>query len=116
MKTLIRAAIRCSLVFLIPTVTYAISAEWDEAPMSDDWNTAANWKQGDFPNGPGDTATFSFFTTHDLSISQDTEVNGIVFDAESYVIHSANFTLTISGMGITNNSGRTQLMVADAGG
>jgi hypothetical protein len=29
MKTLIIAAIRCSLMFAIPTVTYAISAQWD---------------------------------------------------------------------------------------
>src|SRR5262245_46935658 len=29
MKMLTSAAIRCSLIFLVPTVTYAISAQWD---------------------------------------------------------------------------------------
>jgi hypothetical protein len=119
MKTLILSAIRCSLMFLLPTVTYAISAQWDEAPMSDDWNTAANWKQNGVPNGRDDIATFGFSTTLSVSISEDTEVNGIVLTAEApprrYVMRSENHTLTISGTGITNNSGQ-QSIVADAGG
>ena len=47
MNTLIVTAIRCSLLFLVPSVTYAISAQWDMDPISGDWNTAANWT----PNG-----------------------------------------------------------------
>ena len=43
MKTLIEAAIRCSLVLLVPAAAYAISAQWDLDPISGDWNTAANW-------------------------------------------------------------------------
>jgi hypothetical protein len=42
MKRLIVAAIRCSLMFLVPSVTYAISAQWDLDPISGDWNTPAN--------------------------------------------------------------------------
>ena len=30
-------------MFLLPTVTYAISAQWNLNPVSGDWNTAANW-------------------------------------------------------------------------
>jgi hypothetical protein len=29
MKTLILSAIRCSLMLLVPSVTYGISAQWD---------------------------------------------------------------------------------------
>ena len=53
MKTVILAAMRCSLMFLVPTVTYAISAQWDLDPISGDWNTAENWTPTTIPNGPG---------------------------------------------------------------
>jgi hypothetical protein len=36
MKILILAAIRCSLLFLVPSVTYAISAQWDLDPIAGD--------------------------------------------------------------------------------
>jgi hypothetical protein len=52
MKTLIVAAIRCSLLFLLPTLTYAISAQWDLDPSSGDWNTSANWTPDGVPNHP----------------------------------------------------------------
>ena len=53
MNTLIAAAIRCSLIFLLPTITYAISAQWNLNPVSGDWDTAENWKPTIVPNGPG---------------------------------------------------------------
>ena len=81
MKTLIAAAIRCSLMFLIPTVhtTYAINAQWDLDPVSGDWNTPVNWTPDSVPNGPGDVATFGLSNTTNVSVSADTEVNSIVF-------------------------------------
>jgi len=111
MKTLIVAAIRCSLMFLVPTVTYGISAQWDLDPTSGDWNTAVNWTPDGVPNGPADIATFGLSNTTDVSISEDTEVNGIIFTAAAtnpYTITVTDFTLTISGVGITNNSGTFQ--------
>jgi fermentation-respiration switch protein FrsA (DUF1100 family) len=53
MKTLVTVAIRCAMIFLIPTAAYAISAQWDLNPISGDWNTAANWMSTTAPNGPG---------------------------------------------------------------
>jgi hypothetical protein len=114
MKTLILAAMRCSLMFVIPTVTYATSAQWDLDPISGDWNTAANWTPNEVPNGPTDIATFGLSNTTDLSISANTEVNAIVFSSAAtnpYAIGATNFTLTISGVGIVNNSGTTQNFV-----
>jgi hypothetical protein len=109
MKTLIVAAIRCSLMFLVPTVTYAISAQWDLDPISGDWNTAANWTPIGVPNGPSDVATFDLSQTTDVSISVNTEVNSIIFTSAAtnpYTISvSFGFTLTLSGTGIINNSG-----------
>ncbi len=115
MNTLVVAAIRCSLMFLVPAVAYAGSAQWDLNPTSGDWNTAANWTPNGIPNGPADIATFGLSHTTDLSISADTEVNGIIFTSAAtnpYTITaSPGLTLTISGVGITNNSGVTQNFV-----
>ena len=100
MKTLFLAAIRCPLLFLVPTVTYAISAQWDLDPISGDWNTAANWTPASVPNGAADVATFGLSHTTDVSISANTEVNGIRFTTDPYTITaSPSVTLTISGTG-----------------
>jgi hypothetical protein len=109
MKTLILAAIRCSLLFVLPTLTYGSSAQWDLDPMSGDWNTADNWTPNGVPNGPADTATFGLSNTTDVSISEDTEVNSIIFTPAATNPYSisvnAGSTLTVSGVGILNNSG-----------
>jgi autotransporter-associated beta strand protein len=114
MKTLILAAIRSSLMFLVPTVTYAMSAQWDLDPISGDWNTADNWTPNSVPNGPADTATFDLSNTTDVSISANTEVNGITFTSAATNPYSiavnAGLTLTFSGVGITNNSGVGQTL------
>jgi hypothetical protein len=111
MNLSILTAIRCSLMFLVPSVTYAISAQWDLDPISGDWNTAANWTPNGAPNGPADTAAFALSNTTDVSISANTEVNGITFTSAAtnpYTITSAGLKLMISGVGIVNNSGTTQ--------
>jgi autotransporter-associated beta strand protein len=116
MKTLIAAAIRCSLMFLLPTVACAISAQWNLDPISGDWNTAANWTPATVPNGSADTATFDLSNTTNVSISANTEINGIIFTPAAtnpYTITaSPGLTLTISGVGITNNSGIAQTLFA----
>jgi autotransporter-associated beta strand protein len=122
MKTRIVAAICCSLMSLVPSVGYAISAQWDLDPISGDWNTAANWTPNGVPNGPADIATFSLSNATNVSISENTEVNSIIFTPTAtnpYTITaSPGLTLTISGVGITNNSGITQnfYVATDGGG
>ena len=37
---------------------FAGSATWNSNPVSNDWNTAANWTPATVPNGPEDIATF----------------------------------------------------------
>jgi autotransporter-associated beta strand protein len=116
MNRLIVAAIRCSLTFILPTIACAISAQWHLDPISGDWNTAANWTPMGIPNGPADIATFGLSHTTNVSISANTEVNGITFTSAAtnpYTITaSAGLVLTLSGTGITNNSGTTQNFVA----
>ncbi len=119
MNRFIVAAICCFMTFILSTVAYAISAQWDLDPLSGDWNTAANWTPMTIPNGPADIATFALSNTTNVSISANTEVNGITFTAAAtnpYTITaSAPFTLVISGTGITNNSGSTQHFITAVG-
>ena len=96
---------------------YADSATWNLNPISNDWNTAANWTPATVPNGPNDVATFGVSSTTDVSITASIEVNSIVFSpgASAFIItpSPANgaIVLTISGAGITNDSGITQNFV-----
>src|ERR1043166_9859273 len=101
MNTFIAAAIRCSLILLVPTLSYAISAQWDLNPISGDWNTSVNWTPDHVPNGPNDIARFGFSHTTDVSISADTEVNAIVFTAAAtnpyHMTLNDGVTLTLRG-------------------
>src|SRR6266566_3033465 len=111
----ILAVICCSLMLFVPAVAYAVSAQWDLDPTSGDWNTAANWTPMGIPNGPADIATFGLSNTTNVSISANTEVNGITFTSAAanpyYSTANPGLTLTISGVGITNKSGKTQNLV-----
>ena len=88
------------------------SATWKTSPGSGDWNTASNWTPSTIPNSSSDTATFGVSNTTDVALSASTEVSGIVFDAgaNAFTITASptEVFLTISGVGITNNSGITQ--------
>src|SRR5437868_11117061 len=97
------------------------SATWDLNPTSGDWNTATNWTPPTVPNGSADTATFALSNTTNVSISADTEVDGITFTpaAPGYTVTGSSqlfMNLTLNGAGITNNSGTTQKFVTLGGG
>lgn len=95
----------------------AQSATWLPSPSTGNWNTAANWTGATVPNGSSDVATFGTSTTAGVSLSANTQVDAIVFNAggSAFTITARpTFTLTLSGTGIINNSGNTQNVVADA--
>ena len=104
------------LTLLLSTASssFAGSATWKATPANTDWNNAANWIANGPPNGPADTATFATSNIRRPVISATTEVNGIVFNpgASAFTITSPFFSFTISGVGITNNSGITQNFVS----
>jgi len=98
------------LAFLLSAVSgFAGSATWNLNPTSGDWNTAANWTPVTVPNGPNDTATFDVSNTTNINVS-GIEVNSIIFtpDASAYTLTIRDSDVTISGVGITNNSGSIQ--------
>src|SRR4029453_11045015 len=124
LQCIVGASVTSLLPALILIVTiessFAASGTWLATPFNGDWNfvgiEASNWtdNNGNFvvPNGSADTATFGFSNITDVFISENTEVNSIIFTAPApnpYTITaSSGLTLTISGVGITNNSGQTQ--------
>jgi len=120
-KTILQI-ILAAVSILTPTVAQAGSATWDLNPTSGDWNTAANWTPMTVPNGPADIATFDLSNSTGVLISANTEVNAITFTPAAtnpYTITaSAGLVLTLSGAGITNNSGTAQNFIAapSAGG
>ena len=110
-----------TLVFLLLAAAPALggSATWNLNPADDFWGEAINWTPATVPNGPNDTATFGVSNITDIDATNNdsfvTEVNGIVFNpgASAFTIAmdthiSFDLALTISGVGITNNSGITQ--------
>jgi autotransporter-associated beta strand protein len=104
-------------LLLSPTGTaFAGSATWGVAPASGDWNTATNWTPNTVPNGPSDVATFASSSQRAVSLSADVEVNEIVFSpgASGFAIDwVSTAVLTISGAGVTNDSGLTQQFVVE---
>jgi len=110
-----------ALTFLtVPVPAFAGSATWDLNPGSNDWN-ASNWTPQSVPNGAFDTATFDLSNTTVVSVTANTEVNGIVFNPNAafnpfIITRTPGATLFISGVGITNNSGADQLFVVATNG
>jgi autotransporter-associated beta strand protein len=72
------------------------------------------------PNGPADIATFALSNTTNISISEDTEVNGIRFTSAATnpysITTSPGLIFTISGVGVVNNSGIAQNLVTAVDG
>ena len=99
--------------------SFAGSATWKASAANGDWFTVNNWVQRTIPNGPGDTATFASSNRTSPYIAFNAEVNGIVFNpgASAFTITNPRGApvLTISGAGITNNSGIVQHFVFNQG-
>src|SRR6266536_6495341 len=115
------AAAILTLQFSTASSSCAGSATWKQSPASGEWFTVANWQPRTIPNGPGDTATFASSNQTSIDIVFDTEVNGIVFKpgASAFTIATnpqVTPELTISGLGVTNNSGIVQNFVVNPGG
>jgi autotransporter-associated beta strand protein len=87
------------------------SATWNVSPTNGNWNTASNWSPPTVPNSPADVAMFGISNTTAVSFSASVEVNGIVYNpgASAFTISIVpSQVLTLSGVGITNNSGTVQ--------
>jgi len=116
---LLTAAAILTLLLSTASSSFAGSATWKASPATGNWNHAANWTPATIPNGPSDTAFFATSNKTAVHLSANTEVDGIVFNsgASAFTITvSPTLTLTISGVGITNNSGIMQNFVAAVDG
>src|SRR5437667_5669141 len=111
-----RCLLLALIIIFIVSSAFAGSAAWSTSPANGNWNSAANWSPMIVPDGPADTATFESSSIFNISISADTEANGITFTPLAHVTHyfimaNPTRTLAISGTGITNDSGITQRFV-----
>ena len=118
-----KAKLSVALTLALAIHVHAGSATWNLNPINKDWNTASNWTPATVPNGPADTATFEISNKHVVSVTNNTEVNEIIFNpgASAFSISSSTTAdgivpqLAISGRGVTNNSGVEQNFVAVGG-
>src|SRR5690242_9065196 len=105
-----------ALLFAAVATLQAGSATWNSDPVSGDWNTAANWTPNTVPNGPADVATLATSNITELVFSTIIQTNEIIFNpgASPFTLMTVDSShLTISGLGITNNSGITQNFVTN---
>jgi autotransporter-associated beta strand protein len=117
---LLSAAAILTLLLSTASSSVAGSASWNLNPTSNDWNTAENWTPNTVPNGPTDVATFGTSNTDNISVSVETQVDSIIFNpgasgfsiTANPAVSQSYLHLTISGAGITNNSGVPQNFVA----
>ena len=119
MKRIVTIAIHTIAVASIAQLVLADSATWKTQPVDNDWYNAANWKPETVPNGPDDVATFNISNTTVAVVNAATEIAEIVFNvgAGAFQIRVDNFSLmTVSGVGITNLSGKTQALVTSSFG
>ena len=95
---------------------HAQDATWGSTPGTGDWGTAANWSPpAAVPTG---IATFGASNTTTITFSNDASVGTLQFNAAApaYSFRISNFsTLTISGVGIVNNSSNSPTFSAPSG-
>ena len=89
---ILSCAIILTLALSVLNAVYADSASWSASPISNDWNTAANWMPNTVPNGPDDVATFGLSHHTGVFVSTDTEVNEVIFNAGA-----SPFTINAAG-------------------
>ena len=117
-----RAKLLLSAFVLISLGTYAQadSATWNLDPTGSAWNLALNWTPATIPNGPLDSATFALSNLSTVTISEDTQVNSVIYDANAsaYTVtvneggSQTGDILTITHGGVTNNSLLNQILIA----
>src|SRR3954468_2129575 len=89
-RTALRALVLASLVQGGVLCAQSLRT-WESAPVSSDWNTAANWNPADVPDAPNETALFGASTVTGVSLSGDVFLDHLEFGASApaYVIHTA---------------------------
>src|SRR5438477_12808072 len=105
----------CALTLASAASAHAGSATWS-GQLNSNWNVFENWSPQTVPNGPSDIATLGGSNNRTVYLSANTEVSSITFPKPFTPFIAVNYgvtvgpalTLTVSGAGITNNSGQAQ--------
>jgi autotransporter-associated beta strand protein len=97
-------------LLLVPHA-YGQSATWNLNPMTNDWNTAANWTPPNVPDQPGESANFGPSMITGVNLTQSATIDNLVFaaDANPYTITLQPATvLALDLAGVINKSGLCQ--------
>jgi autotransporter-associated beta strand protein len=105
-----------AFLLMAGTSLHADSGTWNLLPADGNWNNSANWNDATIPNGTGQIATFGLSDQTNVSLSAATEVGSIVFSptASAYTLTAPGYILTVSGSGISNNSGSAETLVTQS--
>jgi hypothetical protein len=94
--------------WLVTIAAHAQDATWSTTAGSADWNTAANWVPSAPvpPAVPTGTASFGASATTAVTLSANASIGELQFNggAPAYSFNPVVSTLTITGVGIVNNS------------
>ena len=106
-----------ALIIFFLTSAHAGDATWDSSPISGDWNNPNNWTAAVVPNAITDKATFGVSTQTAVSISSGSVLlDRLTFNPGASVYTISYTGLNFFGIGIENNSGKSQSFVADSDG
>jgi len=106
-----------ALIILFLTSAHAGDATWDSSPILGDWNNPNNWTPAVVPNAIIDKAAFGVSTQTAVSISSGSVLlYRLTFNPGASVYTISYIGLNFFGIGIENNSGKSQSFVADSDG
>jgi len=106
-----------ALIIFFLISAHAGDATWDSSPISGDWNNPNNWTAAVVPNAITDKATFGVSTQTAVSISSGSVLlDRLTFNPGASVYTISYTGLNFFGIGIENNSGKSQSFVADSDG
>jgi hypothetical protein len=98
MKRMIRlprtAMLLAALYLSTLVAAHAQDADWLATPSTSDFNTPANWDPATVPTG---TATFGTSNITSLTVSQNTTVGTLQFNAPNYTFDIPVGALVITG-------------------
>jgi autotransporter-associated beta strand protein len=100
-----------SAVANISVLVVSATRVWNGAGVDDNWTSNPNWLGGKGP-GVGDTATFAGSTRLTPSMDSSYSLAGLAFagTADSFVLGNVASTLSLTGIGVVNNSTHLQTL------
>ncbi|MDR3401136.1 MAG: autotransporter domain-containing protein [Chthoniobacter sp.] len=103
---------------VVATPVESTGSTWLFNPGSGDWNTDSNWAEGIAPTSSPQSAIFGSSNVTNVSLSSFVSLDGIQFNpgASPYTIDLAGNSMEFFGVGLVNNSAKTQTFLVGPNG